>query len=63
MYQKWRSDVFYLKMLLHHIYIKANIIRLETQHRRVERTLDLESENLDSGLDFATIIISVTLSK
>lgn len=54
---------FYLKMLLHHIYIKANIITLETQYRRVERTLDLESENLDSCLDFATIIISVTLSK
>lgn len=63
MYQKWRSDVFYLKMLLHHIYMKANIITLETQHRRVERTLDLESENLDSGLDCATIIISVTWSK
>lgn len=63
MYQKWRSMSFYLKMLLHHIYIKANIITLETQYRRVERTLDLESENLDSCLDFATTIISVTLSK
>lgn len=35
-----------------HIYRKANIT-LERQHSKVERTLDLESEDLDSSLGFA----------
>lgn len=52
MYQKQRSDVLYLKMLLHHIYRKADFT-LEMQHSGVERTLDLESEDLHSGLGFA----------
>ena len=42
MYQKWRSDVLYLKMPLQHIYR----ITLETKHSK--------SENLDSGLGFVT---------
>lgn len=53
MYQKWRSDVLYLQMLFCHIYRKANLT-LERQHSRIERTLDLESEDLDSSHGFAT---------
>lgn len=43
MYQKWRSAVLYLKMLLQHIYR----ITLETKHSKSENLLD-------SGLGFAT---------
>lgn len=53
MYQKGRSDVLYLQMLFNYIHRKANIT-LERQHSKIERTLDLESEGLDSSLGFAT---------
>lgn len=52
MYQKWRSAFLYLQMLFHHIYRKANItLRGSTVEKK---ELDLESEDLDFGLGFAT---------